>query len=125
MSWGEFLDAAPAPPTSHHADSRSADRGWPAPPGSRRCELAIDGWPLALEETDVTVAELRERARTLYSVTALEPTWDVTGSEVDIGAYLSGVPECMVDAVPRQVSRRGKVVTFLVPAATRTRSRIT
>ncbi|QRP44059.1 hypothetical protein [Amycolatopsis sp. FDAARGOS 1241] len=37
--------------------------------------------------------------------------------EVDLAAYLAGVPECMVDAVPRQVSRRGKVVTFLIPAA--------
>lgn len=115
MSWGEFLDAASAPPTSRHADSRSADRGWHGASWEQAVELATDGWPLALEETDVTVAELRERAGLSHSVTLLEPTWDVTGSEVDVGAYLSGVPECMVDAVPRQVSRRGKVITFLVP----------
>ncbi len=115
LSWREFLDAASVPPTSVHADSRSADRDWHGASWEQAIELAVDGWTLALEETDVTVAELRESAGLSRTVTLLEPTWDVTGSEVDVGAYLSGVPECMVDAVPRQVSRRGKVITFLVP----------
>jgi hypothetical protein len=115
MSWREFLDAASAPPTTRHGDSRGVDTGWHGASWEEALELATDGWPLALEETDVTVAELRESAGLSHAVTVLEPTWDVTGSEVDVGAYLSGVPECMVDAVPRQVSRRGKVITFVVP----------
>lgn len=40
-----------------------------------------------------------------------KPQWDVAGSEVDMGAYLSGVPECMTEMVrqkrPSQVVRIG------------------
>ncbi|MET9629940.1 hypothetical protein ABZX92_20990 [Lentzea sp. NPDC006480] len=115
MSWREFLDTATAPPTSSNPSSRRISDGWHGATWEEAVELATDGWSLALEETRVTVAELRGRAGLSHAVTLLEPTWDVTGSEVDVGAYLSGVPECMVDAVPRQVSRRGKVITFLVP----------
>ncbi|MFF0148182.1 hypothetical protein ATK36_2951 [Amycolatopsis sulphurea] len=114
-SWNEFLDAAMLEPTTSHASSRRADYGWHGAPWEEALQLAMDGWSVPLEETDVTVGELRESAGLSHAVTLLEPTWDVTGSEVDVGAYLSGVPECMVDAVPRQISRRGKVITFLVP----------
>jgi len=65
---------------------------------------------------DAEVAELRERVGDEVLTTKLVHAWDVTGSEVDIGAYLSGEPECMVDAVPQRISARGRVVTFLVPA---------
>jgi hypothetical protein len=76
----------------------------------------VDGWPLALELADVTVGQLRETAGLSSTVTVLDPVWDVTGAEVDVGVYLSGVPECMVDAMPREVSARGKVITFVIPA---------
>ncbi|MBB4686728.1 DUF7192 family protein [Amycolatopsis jiangsuensis] len=114
-SWPEFLDAASAEPTISDPSSRREEYGWHGASWEEALRLAVDGWSVPLEETDVTVGELRESAGLAHSVTVLEPTWDVTGSEVDVGAYLSGVPECMVDAVPRQVSRRGKVITFLVP----------
>lgn len=38
--------------------------------------------------------------------------WNVYGAEVDIGRYMSGVPECMVDYEPFIVSKAGKVVTL-------------
>jgi hypothetical protein len=117
LSWRDFIDAATAPPSTDRADSRDpAETAWAGASWEDAVQLAIDGWPLALEEADVTVAQLRDAAGLSDSVVMLEPTWDVTGSEVDVGAYLSGIPECMVDAVPREVSRRGKVITFLVPA---------
>ncbi|GAA3552319.1 hypothetical protein GCM10022222_39920 [Amycolatopsis ultiminotia] len=114
-SWREFLDAASALPSISNPSSRREEHGWHGASWEEANRLAVDGWSVPLEETDVTVGELRESAGLSHSVTLLEPSWDVTGSEVDVGAYLSGVPECMVDAVPRQVSRRGKVITFLVP----------
>lgn len=106
---------ATAPETTDFGHSRTYSTEWAGASWDEAVQLGQDGWPLALERVDVTVGELRERAGLSESVTLLEPSWDVTGSEVDIGAYLSGVPECMVDAVPRQVSRRGKVITFVVP----------
>lgn len=116
LSWREFLDAATAEPSIDDGDSRRTDTEWQGASWDEAIRLAVDGWPLALEEADVTVAELRDSAGLAHNVTVLEPTWDVTGAEVDVGAYLAGVPECMVDAVPREVSRRGKVISFLVPA---------
>jgi hypothetical protein len=117
LSWKEFLDAATAPPTIGYASSRSTDsKNWCGATWDEALQLAIDGWPLALEEANVSIAELRDHSGLSHATTVLEPSWDVTGAEVDVGAYLSGIPECMVDAVPRTTSRRGKVVTFLIPA---------
>lgn len=117
-SWQEFVDRAQAPDTIHDGDGRNppdenqwAGASWP---GALR--LAEDGWTTVLPEVDAEVAELRERVGEEVLTTTLVPTWDVTGSEVDIGAYLGGTPECMVDSVPQRISARGRVVTFLVPA---------
>jgi hypothetical protein len=115
MSWHEFLQAARQPETVDGGSGRHGSTEWAGAGWDEAMHLAVDGWPLALHEADVTVGALRERAG-LKSVITLEPTWDVTGSEVDVGAYLTGVPECMVDAVPRQTSTRGRVVSFLIPA---------
>jgi hypothetical protein len=114
-SWQEFLDAAQRPETvqgsGRHGKTEFAGADW-----DEALRLAVDGWQVPLEQADVTVGTLRERAGIGATVTTLEPTWDVTGSEVDMAAYLAGVPECMIDAVPRRTSKRGRVVTFLIPA---------
>ncbi|HEY0448535.1 DUF7192 family protein [Actinophytocola sp.] len=116
LSWHEFVDAARMPETIN-GDGRHGDSEWAGGTWAEALRLAVDGWPLALRDADVTVGALRERAGLGVAATTLEPTWDVTGSEVDVGAYLAGVPECMVDATPRRTSRRGRVVTFLVPTS--------
>ncbi|MPZ86356.1 MAG: hypothetical protein GEV28_40695, partial [Actinophytocola sp.] len=115
LSWHEFVDAARAQETIH-GDGRHGASGWCGGTWTEALALAVDGWPMALRDTDVTVGALRERAGLGVTATTLEPTWDLTGSEVDVGAYLAGVPECMVDATPRRTSTRGRVVTFVVPA---------
>lgn len=115
-SWQEFLEASRRPPSLSYGSGRNAETDWAGATFEGAQALAIDGWHVDLPDADVAVGELRERAGLSRTVTALEPTWDVTGSEVDVGVYLSGVPECMVDAVPRTTSVRGRVVTFLVPA---------
>jgi hypothetical protein len=115
-SWQEFLEASQRPPSVTYGSGRNARSDWAGATFEEAQALGVDGWHVDLPDTDVTVGELRERAGLSRNVTALEPNWDVTGSEVDVGAYLSGVPECMVDAVPRSTSVRGRVVTFLVPA---------
>jgi hypothetical protein len=114
-SWHDFLAAAQEPETIH-GDGRHARDAWAGGSWAEALRLAVDGWSVPLLDTEVTVGALRERAGLGASVTTLEPAWDVTGSEVDIGAYLAGVPECMVDAMPQRTSRRGRIVAFLVPA---------
>ncbi|GAA4030379.1 hypothetical protein GCM10022247_64330 [Allokutzneria multivorans] len=115
LSWQEFLDAATAPPSTSRGKARDFATEWAGATWEEAVRLGRDGWAVALQEADITVGQLRERAGLGSTITVLEPSWDVTGSEVDVGAYLAGVPECMVDAVPRQVSRRGKVITFVIP----------
>lgn len=115
LSWQDFLDAATALPTTAYGSSRDGRDKWAGASFVEAVRLAVDGWPLALEEAHISIGELRVRSGLSSAVTILEPTWDVTGAEVDVGAYLSGIPECMVDAVPRATSRRGKVVSFLIP----------
>jgi hypothetical protein len=116
LSWQEFLDTADRPPSIPFGAGRDDNSQWAGGSYEEAARLAVDGWHVDLPGVDVAVGELRERAGLSRTVTALEPTWDVSGSEVDVGVYLSGVPECMVDAVPRRTSVRGRVVTFLVPA---------
>jgi hypothetical protein len=40
------------------------------------------------------------------------PVWDVTGAMVDVGAYLAGTPECMVDYPLSTTSKVGRVITL-------------
>ncbi|GAA2399225.1 phage protein [Actinomadura vinacea] len=115
-SWQEFVDEARAPDSIEGGDGRHCSDDWAGASWDEALQLARDGWTTVLPEMDAEVAELRERVEDEVLTTALVPAWDVTGSEVDIGAYLSGEPECMVDAVPQRLSARGRVVTFLVPA---------
>ncbi|MUN38375.1 DUF7192 family protein [Actinomadura litoris] len=115
-SWQEFVDRARAPDTIEDGEGRGCADDWAGATWEEALRLAEDGWTTVLPEVDAEVAELRERVGAEVLTTALVPAWDVTGSEVDIGAYLSGEPECMVDAVPQRISTRGRVVTFFVPA---------
>lgn len=115
-SWQEFVDRARAPDSIGNGDGRNyTNDEWAGASWEEALRLAEDGWTTVLPEVEAEVAELRERVGDQVLTTALVPAWDVTGSEVDVGVYLSGVPECMVDAVPQRISARGRVVTFLVP----------
>ncbi|GCB47498.1 hypothetical protein [Streptomyces sp. NL15-2K] len=114
-SWQEFVDRARAPDSIDGAGRRPRDDNWAGATWEETLRLAEDGWTTVLPEVEAEVAELRERVQEEVLTTALVPAWDVTGSEVDVGVYLSGVPECMVDSVPQRISARGRVVTFLIP----------
>jgi hypothetical protein len=116
-SWQEFVDRARAPDTIADGEGRESSLDeWGGGSWQEALRLAEDGWTAVLPDVDAEVAELRDRVGQEVPTTALVPAWDVTGSEVDVGVYLSGTPECMVDAVPQRISARGRVVTFLVPA---------
>ncbi|GAB2576983.1 hypothetical protein GCM10027168_07410 [Streptomyces capparidis] len=115
-SWQEFVDRARAPDSIADGSGRHGRDQWCGATWEEALRLAEDGWTTVLPQVDAEVAELRERVGDEVLTTALVPAWDVTGSEVDIGVYLSGEPECMVEAVPQRISARGRVVTFLVPA---------
>lgn len=115
-SWQEFIDRAKKPVTIPNSSGRREDPAFAGAGWEETLRLARDGWSARLPEVEADVAALRTgsgRVRT----TVLVPRWDVTGSEVDIGAYLAGEPECMIDAEPQQATTHGRVVSFLIPAS--------
>jgi len=76
-------------------------------------ELARNGWTdeldgaLELAESAVTFAE-QEHMTDSFN----QPVWDVTGAQVDVGAYLAGTPECMIDYPLSTTSKAGRVITL-------------
>ncbi|GAA5169019.1 hypothetical protein GCM10023321_63960 [Pseudonocardia eucalypti] len=114
--WADFLAAARAPDSIDNGAGRHGRTAWAGASWERALQLATGGWFEILPEIEAQVSQLRARAGRLLRVSALRPSWDVTGGEVDIGAYLAGVPECMIDAAPEPMSTQGRVATFLIPA---------
>lgn len=47
--------------------------------------------------------------------TSFQSTWDVAGSEVDMGRFLAGEPECMLESIPFRVARQGRAIRLVVP----------
>lgn len=78
-------------------------------------ELARKGWsdqlPDALDLAESAV-ETADKEHVMDSFN--EPVWDVTGAQVDVGAYLAGTPECMIDYPLTETSKVGRVVTLVV-----------
>lgn len=117
LSWQEFLDTARSPATLRRGHARRAAAVWAGATWDEAQVLATDGWHRLLRYEFPDIADLRHRTGLSAAELSLEPVWDVTGAEVDLAAYLAGEPDCMLDTAPRRVSRRGKVVSFLIPAS--------
>lgn len=77
-------------------------------------ELARHGWRDQLDAT-LEVAEsavqMADKEHMMDSFN--EPVWDVTGATVDVGAFLAGTPECMIDYPLSQTSKVGRIVTLV------------
>lgn len=74
-----------------------ARKGW-----TRQLKVALE-----IAESAVTMAE-REHMVDSFN----QPVWDVTGAQVDVGAYLAGTPECMVDYPLSETSKAGRVIAL-------------
>ncbi len=115
-SWQDFIDQAAATDTIPNGSGRHSDSRWAGATWDEAIALATDGWAAPLPEVDVAIEALQGRLCDRVRSVDLAPSWEVTGSEVDVATYLSGVPECMIDYVPRMVSSQGGIVTLLIPA---------
>lgn len=86
--------------------------GKDAPTVAHVYRMAREGWDRHLSRTldiarDAVTAVERE-----HETLAFNPVWDVAGGMVDMGAYLAGEPECMIDFPPAPVSKAGRVITL-------------
>jgi hypothetical protein len=75
--------------------------------------LCRNGWEIELERT----IEIAEHAVDMVMAEHNAPTplmqFDVAGESVDVGRYLSGEPECMLDFPLQESSKVGKIVTLI------------
>lgn len=110
-SLDEYADAA-----EKHGKGKTAgtdDCNWAGASFTDSLTLARKGWTaelkssLDLAESAVTMAE-KEHMMDSFN----QPQWDVTGAQVDIGAYLAGTPECMIDYPLSETSKAGRVITL-------------
>lgn len=81
------------------------------------CDLAMQGWAECRPEVDALVDDLEERIAGVLS-DHFVVQHDVTGADVNVGLFMSGEPECMMQFVQEPEARMGRVVKVLVNGVT-------
>lgn len=80
------------------------------------CDLALNGWSEVRPQVDKLFGELESSiALTLDEQFGIR--FDYSGDSVDMGRYMSGDPECMVDYVTEPQARMGRVIKVMVNVA--------
>lgn len=108
-SLDEFADTADARDDHSYGD----DPEWAGASFNEALRLARKGWTdqlstaLSIAESAVDMAEKEHMVNSFN-----QPVWDVTGAQVDIGAFLAGTPECMIDYPLTETSKVGRVITL-------------
>jgi hypothetical protein len=116
----ELIDHASQPPVLNefHCASRYTNRTDFS--GTETYDDAIslgrNGWSDVRPKIDGVLADVDSKVR---SLTVEKPVMfhDVTGAFVDVGAYLSGEPECMIEVRNVEVPATGRIVRLLVNTA--------
>lgn len=104
-----FAEANPNPKSS--AKERSEWAGTASLPEA--VNLAVDGWHAVRPEVQRLFDSL-ESQLSLALDEQFAIRYDFSGDSVDMGRYLSGDPECMMDYVTEPQARMGKVVRIMV-----------
>lgn len=73
-----------------------------------------EGYRAAILDSEKLVAHI-ETDLGMAMVNDFVTTYDVAGSEVDMGRFMAGEPECMRESVPMKVMRTGRVIKIAVP----------
>lgn len=112
--WAEWVELA----ATRHKGSSFADRGAFCP---ESMEQALErargaGYWEALPEAERFAARVEAEVQLSTMQTTFTSTWDVAGSEVDMGRFLAGEPECMIESLPYKVARQGRAVRVVVPS---------
>lgn len=89
--------------------SQNNTDGWSGCSYEQSIKYLTDGWKAGVAKLAV------EPNATIHEAMRPKQTWDVAGSEVDIGAFLAGEPECMNEMV--RIKRPSPVVRIGVDKA--------
>lgn len=121
--WDEFLSTVESTPRPSYAcataaEARDAGHGaeWSGTNSLPEAfDLARKGWHDNLVEVEQVAGQVEQTITTDLFQTTFEARYDVAGAEVDLGRFLSGEPECMVESLPIRISRQGRAVRVVVP----------
>jgi hypothetical protein len=75
-------------------------------------DMCRNGWQSKQDEAIEIAEDAIKAIEREIELPKWEPIWDVSGGSVDVGAFLSGVPECMIEYPITEVSSIGRVVTI-------------
>ena len=79
--------------------------------------LARDGWADGVPAAETVARDAIQTVERELDALSFHPVWDVTGSEVDVGRFLAGTPENMIDYIPTPVPGQGRVVSLCFATA--------
>src|SRR5215469_8703808 len=79
--------------------------------------MAVNGWDEHLTETIELAESMVDKVEKDHDVPSFTPVWDVTGAEVDVARYLSGMPENMIDFPAITTPKVGRVITLCASIA--------
>lgn len=116
LDWREFVNQAKERIGRYCPDNRNGQRTeFAGCTFDEALEMATGkGYEDALPEVEKMLEDIEHDIADMAS-SSFEQRFDVAGSYVDIGRYLSGEPECMVEATPIHVMRTGRVLKLAVP----------
>jgi hypothetical protein len=102
-----FLATCQTPAVTKHKDRDN----WHGATHTQALKMVREGWADAPTE----YLDIAESALTTVVAAAppFEPVWDVSGSFGDVELAIQGVPECMAEMAPVEVSRAGRIVTLV------------
>jgi hypothetical protein len=99
-------------PKSSNKEGRTDWNGY-TPSLENAVTLGYEGWAEVRPEVERQFGELEtqiaEKLDTMFTVFN-----NVVGGCVDVGTYLSGRPDCMIDFMPEEQDRMGRVVKIVV-----------
>lgn len=116
-SWQEYVEKAEASKAVSESFCSSTDTSRPEWHGTKSFReakgMALNGWQGIRAEVDALVENMEH-----VILPELDPAFtsyfDVSGGMVDVGRFLDGEPECMVETKLVEIAKPGKVVTVLV-----------
>jgi hypothetical protein len=116
MTISQFVESVHNPSRFLHLSGRPCSNNW-AGTGTYEEALGLleNGWPEGLNQ----IAFHNYKVRPVQPSESLDFTahFDVCGDSVDVGRYLSGEPECMIDHRMKIVPKQGRVIKMLVNVA--------
>lgn len=115
-SFGEFVRYAKENETNRQSSDKRYDKDWHGPHAESldsACELALKGWDEIRPDVDNILGDvtdrLADRLADLY-----KPTYDFGGAYVDMGRFVEGDPECMVNFSATADNAMGRVVKVAI-----------